>query len=259
MDGGTSSHPVIALVDHRELTRTALIRSFGEALPGAVCIGAAHVEDLAKLATENLRVVILHIGHSDQGRGSELEIIAAARSAIAPVPLITLAENADEESLRASIEGGASAHLTTGMPLEIAAATLRLVMLGGTSFPIPSFLVKRRGKCGSSETDESLRFHCLSDPLTQREEEVLRLVGEGAQNKMIAYRLNMSENTVKVHLHRILQKFHLHNRTEAALAAGPYFGVPNPRQLHPPMPRERHLLSDAHLLSEPPPFQPKVS
>lgn len=249
---GTNSHPIIALVDHRELTRTALIRSFGEALPGAVCIGAAYVEDLGKLATENLRVVILHIGHPESGHGSELEMIASARSAVAPVPLITLAEHADEESLRASIEGGASAHLTTEMPLEIAAATLRLVMLGGTSFPIPSFLLKRRGKFGS-DADDGLKLHCLSDPLTHREEEVLKLVGEGAQNKMIAYRLNMSENTVKVHLHRILQKFHLHNRTEAALAAGTYFGVPHPREIRTEMPREQHLVN------EPTPFLTKAS
>jgi DNA-binding NarL/FixJ family response regulator len=233
MDGAISSHPVIALVDHRELTRTALIRSFGEALPGAVCIGAAHVEDLARLATENLRIVILHIGHAEHEGGSELETIAAARLAIAPVPLITLAEDADEASLRASIEGGASAHLTTQMPLEIAAATLRLVMLGGTSFPVYPLLLKRRGTNGHSDADEGMRDHYLSDRLTHREEEVLKLVGEGAQNKIIAYRLNMSENTVKVHLHRILQKCHLHNRTEAALMAGTYFAVPQTSQFEP--------------------------
>jgi DNA-binding NarL/FixJ family response regulator len=227
MDGTTNSHPIIALVDHRELTRTALIRSFGEALPGAVFIGASRIEDLAALATENLRVVILHIGnHADEG-GSDFETIAAAHSAIAPVPLITLAEHADDEALRASIEGGASAHLTTKMPLEIAAATLRLVILGGTSFPVSSALVRRKGKSGAADSDDCLRIHCLSDRLTQREEEVLKLVGEGAQNKIIAYRLSMSENTVKVHLHRILQKFHLHNRTEAALIARTYFEAPH--------------------------------
>lgn len=250
MDEAANSHPIIALVDHRELTRTALIRSFGEALAGAVCIGASRVEDLTSLATENLRVVILHIGHAEHECGSDLDIISAARHAIAPVPLVTLSEDANEGSLRASIEGGASAHLTTQMPLEIAAATLRLVMLGGTSFPVYPFLLKHRGTNGHSD-DEGLRIHCLSDRLTHREEQVLKLVGEGAPNKIIAYRLNMSENTVKVHLHRILQKFHLHNRTEAALAAGTYFAVPQTNGFAPAALQAKNDM--------PSPFLPKAS
>ena len=137
----------------------------------------------------------------------------------------------------AAIEGGASAHLTTDMPIQVAAATLRLVMLGGTSFPVPPLWIRRRARqLPVAQTSDS-RVHCLNERLTQREEEVLKLVGQGAQNKIIAYRLNMSENTVKVHLHRILQKFQLHNRTEVALVASTYFSaaprtspetVPNP-------------------------------
>jgi DNA-binding NarL/FixJ family response regulator len=225
MTGGTGSHPIIALVDHRELTRTALLRSLSEALPGAVFIGAARIENLTGHISENLRAVIFHIDRPEAEKGSLLETVSAAREAISPVPLVTLAESADEESLRASIEGGASAHLTTTMPLEIAACTLRLVMLGGTSFPNPTFLLKRTARCGPVPSAVDGCRDYLSDRLTQREEQVLKLVGEGAQNKIIAYRLNMSENTVKVHLHRILQKFQLHNRTEAALVASTYFAA----------------------------------
>jgi DNA-binding NarL/FixJ family response regulator len=242
MDGAINGHPIIALVDHRELTRTALIRSLDEALPGAVCIGAAHVEDLERLAAGNLRVVILHIGHTHHESGSQRETIAAARRAIAPVPLATLAENADESSLRASIEAGASAHLTTQLPLEIAAATLRLVMLGGTSFPGYPSIPRHRATNGRGVADEARRVQYPSDRLTLREEEVLKLVGQGAPNKMIAYRLNMSQNTVKVHLHRILQKLQLHNRTEAALAAGRYLGSPRAGAFEPPPVRPENEL-----------------
>ncbi len=213
---GTGIHPIVALVDHRELTRTALLRSFGEAVPDTIFIGMARIGDLAGHAAETLRAVILHIDHTETGNGSLQEAIANLRQSLGGVPLITLSDSADEDSLRASIEGGASAHLTTAMPLEIAAATLRLVMLGGTSFPAPAVWVKRVRYC-------AVRTGTAGQRLTQREEEVLKLVGQGAQNKIIAFRLNMSENTVKVHLHRILQKFHLHNRTEVALLAGAYF------------------------------------
>jgi DNA-binding NarL/FixJ family response regulator len=215
----TDMHPVVALVDHRDLTRIALIRSFSEVLPGAIVIGATRVADLAGHATDDLRVVILHIDHAETGNGSLSEVVTAARAAIGKVPLVTLSESSDEDSLRASIEGGASAHLTTGMPLELAAATLRLVMLGGTSFPAPASWIRRLARRATGGASAQ----CPTERLTHREEDVLKLVGEGAQNKIIAFRLNMSENTVKVHLHRILQKFHLHNRTEVALLAGTYF------------------------------------
>lgn len=251
MDGTTNGYPIIALVDHRELTRTALIRSLEEALPGVVCIGAAHVEDLGRIATGNLRVVILHIGNAPHESGSQRETIAAAHRAIAPVPLATLAENADESSLRASIESGASAHLTTQLPLEIAAATLRLVMLGGTSFPGYPSIPRHRFTNGYDGADEGRGLHSLPERLTQREEEVLKLVGQGAPNKMIAYRLNMSQNTVKVHLHRILQKLQLHNRTEAAIAAGKYFGSPRAGAFEPPAGRAENEL--------PRPVLPKAS
>lgn len=56
-------------------------------------------------------------------------------------------------------------------------------------------------------------------PLTQRELEVLKLVGGGATNRDIAQQLFISENTVKNHLRNILQKLHFANRVQAAAYA----------------------------------------
>jgi DNA-binding NarL/FixJ family response regulator len=52
--------------------------------------------------------------------------------------------------------------------------------------------------------------------LTDREQEVLRLVASGLTNRAVADRLAISENTVKFHMRGILDKLHLHNRTEVA-------------------------------------------
>ncbi|WP_371225423.1 response regulator transcription factor [Roseovarius sp. 2305UL8-3] len=55
------------------------------------------------------------------------------------------------------------------------------------------------------------------DRLTQREMEVLQHVAKGRQNKVIAAKLGLSENTVKLHIHHVISKLGVHNRTEAAM------------------------------------------
>lgn len=55
--------------------------------------------------------------------------------------------------------------------------------------------------------------------LTPREISVLELLGEGRGNREIGRSLSITEGTVKGHVHRILAKLGLSNRTEAALAA----------------------------------------
>jgi DNA-binding NarL/FixJ family response regulator len=64
------------------------------------------------------------------------------------------------------------------------------------------------------ERDESLANN-LQEPLTPRETEVLDLLAEGAGNKEIAAKLNISENTAKFHVSSILGKLGAVTRTEA--------------------------------------------
>jgi NarL family two-component system response regulator LiaR len=58
-----------------------------------------------------------------------------------------------------------------------------------------------------------------SEPLTEREVEVLRLIAHGESNQEIAAALRISEGTVRVHVSNILSKLHLASRTQAALYA----------------------------------------
>jgi DNA-binding NarL/FixJ family response regulator len=55
--------------------------------------------------------------------------------------------------------------------------------------------------------------------LSEREQEVLALVGEGLPNKLIARRLDISEKTVKAHLTRVFRELGVDDRTQAALWA----------------------------------------
>jgi DNA-binding CsgD family transcriptional regulator len=59
----------------------------------------------------------------------------------------------------------------------------------------------------------------LDDTLSDREREVLRLIGKGATNREIAQELFISEHTVKTHLRSILSKLNIRNRQQAAAYA----------------------------------------
>lgn len=66
---------------------------------------------------------------------------------------------------------------------------------------------------------ESRRTKQVHIALTDREREVLLLVGEGLANKQIARRLAISERTVKAHLTSVFQRLGVSDRTQAALWA----------------------------------------
>lgn len=56
------------------------------------------------------------------------------------------------------------------------------------------------------------------DSLTAREKDVLSYLSKGESNKVIAYHLQLSESTIKLHIHHIINKMGVTNRTEAAIA-----------------------------------------
>jgi DNA-binding NarL/FixJ family response regulator len=63
------------------------------------------------------------------------------------------------------------------------------------------------------------------DPLTEREQEILALVAQGASNRQIAERLYLTEGTVKNYMSSILGKLGVRDRTQAALKARELYGL----------------------------------
>jgi len=66
------------------------------------------------------------------------------------------------------------------------------------------------------------QFERVDNSLTEREREVMLLVADGLSNKDVGRQLNLSEGTVKVHLHSIYQKVSVNNRTALAKFAVRY-------------------------------------
>jgi DNA-binding NarL/FixJ family response regulator len=118
--------------------------------------------------------------------------------------------------------------LPMNLRLDLWLSVVRLLLRGGEYFPI-SFM--HHGRQSEPNKDEAARSHpsdsnetgpivappCRNlDFLTEREHQVLEMVSHGCQNKMIAAKFNLSEHTVKVHIHNIIKKLGAQNRTAAA-------------------------------------------
>jgi DNA-binding NarL/FixJ family response regulator len=107
--------------------------------------------------------------------------------------------------------------------LDVLLSILRILLKGGEYFPASACRSGGlRQPKGVSENETPLRLAEVSDEpctleLTGREMEILAAVARGRKNKNIAADLHLSEHTVKLHIHNIITKLGVHNRTEAAV------------------------------------------
>ncbi len=145
------------------------------------------------------------------------------RQALPKVPLIILSKHDNAAHALEAIRLGARGHIPASSSLPVMIAALRLVLAGGVyAAPLATDTAAIAAPQISGPTVGSeLNAGMGEQPagLTKREEEVLALLRQGKANKLIAYDLGMSENTVKVHVRRIIKKLQVMNRTEAAFFA----------------------------------------
>jgi two-component system nitrate/nitrite response regulator NarL len=119
-----------------------------------------------------------------------------------------------EEDLLAAIRSGAVGYLLKNMTPSKLVATLRSVQQGESALSRSMTLQLMREFSRTKEPDPT------GDPalgkLTPREKDVLAELAAGRSNQEIARQLVISENTVKYHVHSILEKLNLQDRKEAA-------------------------------------------
>jgi DNA-binding NarL/FixJ family response regulator len=116
-----------------------------------------------------------------------------------------------------------SGYIPTSSTMEVAAAALHLVVAGGIYLPRIGDENEPAAE-GANAPPNSTSMQ----KLTGRESAVLDLLQRGMANKMIAHGLGMSQSTVKAHVHNIIAKLNVSNRTEAAVAVrrnGPLLSI----------------------------------
>jgi DNA-binding NarL/FixJ family response regulator len=107
---------------------------------------------------------------------------------------------------------GANGYLIKDADGEAMLQAIHAVLRGETPLHprVANCLIRGVTKCKQSNGGEHL---------TEREQEILRLITIGLSNKAIARSLNLSESTIKIRVSNILRKLDVTNRTEAAMLA----------------------------------------
>lgn len=126
-------------------------------------------------------------------------------------PIVILSAVYDKEIVLQAIDIGASAFIPKTSSNKIIISALYLVLSGGLYLPpeLVDLTPKEEAKIISGK-GKSL--------LTPRQTDVLRLMGQGKSNKIIARELDLSEGTVKLHVTSILKALNVTNRTGAVVA-----------------------------------------
>jgi DNA-binding NarL/FixJ family response regulator len=131
------------------------------------------------------------------------------------VKVLVLTTFDDDEWVFDAIRAGASGYLLKDTPREKVVEAIRGT-LAGKSFVDPSVAGKLLEQVVTKQQQpETL----ITGRLTEREVDVLRLIGRGFSNSDIAIRLHLSEGTVRNHVSSIFSKLDIPDRTQAAIIA----------------------------------------
>jgi two-component system, NarL family, nitrate/nitrite response regulator NarL len=163
---------------------------------------------------------------ASQNTGRVLEIVKQAREQAPESRIVVLADQFDLSFVRLGHEAGVDGFCSAASDPEVLIKSLELVMLGEPLIPsgVLRSIADRTFDCpqqpplehGSEEPDSPDLIGCK---LSARETQILNCLREGAPNKAIARRLEVTEATVKVHVKAIMRKIGVANRTQAAMWA----------------------------------------
>ncbi len=204
----------VFLVDDQTLVRKG-VRSLLTLLPDIEIAGEAAdgAEALRLIPAAEPDVVLLDI------RMPEMDGISVLRQLAEPgcAPhFVILTTFDDADALFESCKAGARGFLLKDVSLEQLASAIKAVAEGRLIFQpsITETLLRNLQGRARSRHDED-----LTEPLTERERDVIRLMAGGFSNREIGEMLGLSEGTVKNHVSRLLLKLDARDRTSAVLKA----------------------------------------
>lgn len=200
----------IVLVDDHTLFRKGLAELLER--EGAIRVAditgdPSQVTALLKSHHPDVLILDLNIGGTDG-----ISVMQDLRGEGFNLPVLILTVSEAEEDLARALRSGANGYLLKSMePDEVVDAIERAAR--GETVVAPGMTAKLVRLLDTKNNSAS----SLMDTLTQREREILTHLGKGESNKAIARQLDISYDTVKLHVRHVLAKLNLSSRVEAAV------------------------------------------
>jgi DNA-binding NarL/FixJ family response regulator len=215
----------MALIDPKPLTRQSIGDMLTAAFPESALVVVSTCEELLEIDERQigkLNLVVIYIrneGLTNTWVQSALELL---RVRLPEASAVVLSDKDDVDEVNRALMHGVRGYIPTSVEWEVVVAALRLIGAGGTFVPAGALRSTAATPDDRPEGERQRRSDGLD--LTPRELSVIDLLREGKPNKLIAARLDMQENTVKVHVRNILKKLNAANRTHAAFVANRLLG-----------------------------------
>lgn len=195
----------VLVADDHPVIRAGLAKILG-AESGITIVGEARdgLEAINKALELKPDVILMDIF---MPRCSGLEATVAIRQKLPDARVLILTISEQEENLLQALRYGAQGYLLKSATITEVVDAVRMVAAGEVMLS-PHIITRLVAEFRERHTDKA--------KLSDREIQVLELLGEGLSNTEIAQRLFIDESTVRTYLCRLLEKLHLRNRTEAA-------------------------------------------
>ncbi|WP_349628871.1 response regulator transcription factor [Bradyrhizobium sp. AUGA SZCCT0177] len=225
---GSPQMPALVIIEPLTLTRTCILSILRRELPGFEIVEMATTDGLDFVSGRDVCLVALSTGDKSITDPSVEDDLALLVDYCPNASIALLSNRDDEATALAAMHRGVRGFFPTSIPVEVAVAGLRLVLAGGVYRPLPiiaqngttapellSAAELPSGYLAADAAKDAPEKHLID--FTPREQHVLAELELGLPNKLIAAKLNLSENTVKMHIHHIMRKCAARNRTEAVL------------------------------------------
>lgn len=197
------------IVDDHPLFRGALAQVLTVAFKGARVEEAGSYEALVPLLAHGTEPDAVCLDLAMPGVQG-LAGLMSLKAEYPALPVIIVSATDDALTIRRCLDCGASGFVAKSQPVEKIRQAIATVLAGNVS--VPEDLPGGTG-------DEAVRqVLARLSTLTPQQLRVLGMLGEGLLNKQIAFKLGVSEATIKAHVSAILQKLGVDSRTQAVIA-----------------------------------------
>ncbi|MCA1365553.1 response regulator transcription factor [Bradyrhizobium sp. IC3069] len=198
------------IVEDHPLFREALEGALQMAAPAAEILQATSIDGALEQAAAAAELDLILLDLSMPGT-TGLSGIIRIRKAFPRIPVVIVSGHQDPQIIAGALSLGVSGYILKSSSKQELAQSIGEVLRGAVCVPAAYRGLVRPKRAAGPAQDLLKRLH----ELTPQQLRVLEMLKRGLQNKQIAFELNISETTVKVHVSDILRKLNVLSRTKA--------------------------------------------